>query len=193
MRSAVVAMLALTLVAGCSTQGDPLDTARQAVTERDYDAAASHALEAAKLGHEEASIIVDYAPYGDQMLHAAFWERDERALSYLASLVADVDVVDDRFGAPVLVLAAAWAEVDMVEILLDAGADPNAGSDKDGLTALLWAVKQFDEQVELVRMLLEAGADVTARSQWGETALDLADQYGGDAVASLLRDHGATE
>ncbi len=62
------------------------------------------------------------------------------------------------------------------EILLEAGADPNYGAGKSGLTALMWACRKFDEQLEMVRALLEAGAEVNAKSNYAETPLSIANE-----------------
>lgn len=112
---AVMAATSLLVPIACGDTTEDLadelvDRAKAAVTARDYEMAAHHARTA--LGEDptsrEAEIIVTYADYGDQMLHGAFWENDQAAIELLADIVADIDVVDDRFGAPVLVLAAAW-------------------------------------------------------------------------------------
>ncbi|MDZ7836900.1 MAG: ankyrin repeat domain-containing protein [Actinomycetota bacterium] len=127
------------------------------------------------------------------MLHGAFWEEDAEALEYLATKVHDINAEDPRFGAPVLVLAAAWGDIQAVKILIEAGADPNYGTDKDGLSALMWAAKNFDEQLEMAEVLLEAGARVNIESNYGETPLSIAEQYGNSNIAELLREYGATQ
>lgn len=137
--------------------------------------------------------ILAYAQHGDQMLHVAFWDGDEEAVATLAQIVPDIDQRDERFESSTLVLAAAWGKTDMVRILLDAGADPNAGADKDGLTALMWAAKNFDEQLDMARMLLQAGADVHARSAYDETALNIAEDYQNPNIVALLGEYGATD
>lgn len=90
-------------------------------------------------------------------------------------------------------LAAAWGDIQAVKILIEAGADPNYGTDKDGHSALMWAAKNFDEQLEMAEVLLEAGAQVNIVSNYGETPLSIAEEYGNPNIAELLREYGAVE
>jgi ankyrin repeat protein len=197
----VAVAAAILLVAGACGSGATvdlaaeLDRAKAAVTAQEYDEAArrAQAILAKEPANVDAGIIDTYAPYGDLMLHAAFWEDDQTAIELLAAIVHDIDITESRFGAPVLVLAAAWGRPGVVLTLLDAGADPNAGADNSGYTALLWAAKNFDEQVEMTRALLEAGADVNTRSAWDESALQIAREYQNPNVVALLEEYGATE
>lgn len=67
---------------------------------------------------------------------------------------------------------------------LESGADPNV-TDKNGLTALMWAAG--GGRLDLVLLLLAAGADVRAASDMGRTALMFAAQAGRtEIVAALL-------
>jgi hypothetical protein len=59
----------------------------------------------------------------------------------------------------------------LVEVLLDAGADPNS-RDRDGLTPLMWAAAQG--RLELVQLLLSRGADPNAKASYGIMAWHLA-------------------
>ena len=187
------------VVAGCNfaenKDVDHMAIIHEAVSNQDYKLASRHAKLALKDDpkNREAKVILTYIHYEDNMLAAAFWEEDTEAMSYLAGIVHDINIEDPRFKAPVLVLAAAWGHADMVEILLKAGADPNFGADKDGLTALMWACKNFDEQLEMVRALLEAGADIDAKSDYDETPLSIAYEYENHNIVTLLKEYGALE
>lgn len=194
----LLALLACYFVTGCSIRENEVDSlamAREAVTNRDYDSASRHAGEVIENDPEnrEAAIILEYIEYGDNMLHAAYWENDTEALEYLAGIVHDIEQLCPRFNTTVLVLAAAWGHTDMVIILLEAGADPNHGADSDGLTALMWACKNFDEQLEMARALLEAGAEVNVRSKYDETPLTIAERYMNPNIVELLKEYGAVE
>jgi ankyrin repeat protein len=179
---------------GCSSGENTIQKAEEAITALDYDQAALYAKQARQSPEKQkARIILSYIKYGDNMLHAAFWEEDIEALQYLAGIIHDINKRDERFDAPVLVLAAAWGHADMIIILLEAGADPNYGTDKDGYTALMWAVKNFDEQLEMTRALLEAGAEVNVRSNYGETPLSIAEEYQNPNIFALLREYDAVE
>lgn len=54
------------------------------------------------------------------------------------------------------------------------------------MTPLHWASK--NGHLDVCETLIQAGASVTACDQFGRTALDLAQRYGHDAVASMLMD-----
>jgi ankyrin repeat protein len=114
---------------GCSSGENTIQKAEEAITALDYDQAALYAKQARQSPEKQkARIILSYIKYGDNMLHAAFWEEDIEALQYLAGIIHDINKRDERFDAPVLVLAAAWGHADMVIILLEAGAEVNVRS-----------------------------------------------------------------
>jgi ankyrin repeat protein len=90
-------------------------------------------------------------------------------------------------GSTPLMYAVLYGDADSVQLLLEAGADPNIRNDA-GATALLWAVDNVDK----TRLLLKAGADVNARSDDGRTPLLSAIGRAASAdVVKLLLDHGA--
>ena len=91
-------------------------------------------------------------------------------------------------------VAADWDLPLTCQVLLDAGADPNA-LDSNGYTPLVWAIRLQDpsiSSVPVVRVLLKGGADPNVRSPKGWTSLDYAaeDEQRHD-VGPLLRKAGA--
>ncbi len=78
--------------------------------------------------------------------------------------------------------------LDMVRLLLDKGASPNA-RDGDGRTALAVAADQGD--LEVVKLLLDRGAEVNARDYEGTTPLMIAALRGDPNMVELLLDKGA--
>lgn len=74
---------------------------------------------------------------------------------------------------------------ELVRMLLDVGADPNARSATDG-TPLHTAA--FTGNVPVTEILLEAGADPSAADAKGETPLDYARDRGQPEVAAILHD-----
>jgi uncharacterized protein len=89
-----------------------------------------------------------------------------------------------------LVYAATEGPREMVELLIDGGADINGhGRTFDGETPLT-AAATFG-RVEVVELLLARGADISAQDQNSRTALMAADSEGHGEVVALLRAHGA--
>ena len=94
-----------------------------------------------------------------------------------------------EIGMPELTLelraAAESDDVEAIDVLIKAGADPNAKNDA-GNTALHAAA--YRGSVGAIRALLAAGADRNARNVYGATALDIAMREGRDDAARALRD-----
>jgi ankyrin repeat protein len=75
-------------------------------------------------------------------------------------------------------------------LLLEHGADVNAVADNElGVHPLNSAAAAG--RVDVAAVLLEHGADPNAQTRRGFTALDAARESGDDALAELLRSHGA--
>ena len=90
----------------------------------------------------------------------------------------------NRYGWPVLLWAADAGRPDVVDLLLGAGADANAGDDQ-GFTALMLAAQRGDAAV--AEALLRRGADMKRRRADGRTAADFAKVVGASGVLDLLR------
>jgi ankyrin repeat protein len=89
-----------------------------------------------------------------------------------------------------LLWAAPRNDPETVKLLLNAHADPNA-VDMRGLTPLMLAVTNEDQNIETVRMLLSKTADINHRDENGLTALDWARKWGSTPIVRLLKDAGA--
>jgi ankyrin repeat protein len=140
----------------------------------------------------DPSIVTQRSPDGFTALHyAAFFERPAAA-RLLVARGADVHAVAHGL-APIHSAAArgaltpadddGTARVAVVEVLLDAGADPDAAQ-AGGLRAVHAAAANGDRAV--IALLRARGADVTARTDDGRTAADIARARGHTALADEI-------
>jgi ankyrin repeat protein len=103
-------------------------------------------------------------------------------------------------GATPLMAAVRRASIETIKLLLDAGADPKLGHEKDGLNALMLAAglrwnNNFPgteaQALETVRTLVALGLDINAATDTGETALHGAATRGADSIVEYLVENGA--
>ena len=106
----------------------------------------------------------------------------------------------DAAGATPFLLAAATADIEMMRLLLAAGADP-AATTKSNATALMAATGMNrtlgesavteDQALDVVNFLLQLGADAKALATNGENALFGAAYRGWNRIVQVLVDRGA--
>jgi len=192
-------------------------------------------IEAAYSGHERAAIFfvehgadVNNSAIGYTALHTAVLKSELNLVKSLLAHGADPGALIAKgtpirrnttdhnlpatlIGATPFLLAAKFAEPDIMRALVAGGADPKIAM-KDGTTALMLAAgigfnasanrrgtaildggTPDDEAlvVESVRAAIELGADVNAANQAGDTALHGAASIGCDAAVRLLVAGGA--
>ena len=101
---------------------------------------------------------------------------------------ADVNARNDEDKTPLRV-ACGWNNVDVVKVLLENGANPNAKY-FESWTLLMFIAANDEIDLEIFKMLLDAGADVNAKSEYSHTALCRAIQHSGriDVIKLLLED-----
>ena len=104
-------------------------------------------------------------------------------------------------GVTPFLLAAAAADLDLMHVLLDAGADPHIKS-KEGATALMFAagVGRIDERendrddadaLEAVKLALMLGDNINAANTASRTALHGAAGIGANTIIQFLVQNGA--
>ncbi|MDY6901945.1 MAG: ankyrin repeat domain-containing protein [Cyanobacteriota bacterium] len=102
---------------------------------------------------------------------------------------ADANAITECGKSP-LMLAAMYGHKNVMEALLDAGADPNLGSDEEfeeGTTALMYIASSFfaSNRAEVIKFLVNRGANPNARNDNGETAM-IVSCNNADAVKALI-------
>jgi ankyrin repeat protein len=143
--------------------------------------------------------------------------RLERRLPFVSRRISLANgLAPSNIGATPFFLAASFGDLEMMQILLNGGADPMRRTD-DGTTALMVAAgvdyvqgqdkygrRVFNDDVplqesalETVRFLLDLdldqdqGFDINATNRYKQTALHGAVYLGGTSLVSFLVEHGA--
>jgi ankyrin repeat protein len=98
------------------------------------------------------------------------------------------NATESERGQTALMWASAGRHADIVQLLIDHGADPKAAS-MGGFTPLLFAAQQGD--VESARALLAAGVDVNSKIANGSNALIVTAASGHEALGKFLLANGA--
>ncbi len=105
---------------------------------------------------------------------------------------------NEQYNETVLMIAAYWNEIEIVELLLSKGADINA-MDESGWTALMYAI--VESNTAIIITLLADGADVNtiiatqSTDNWpeGATPLSIAEELENSTIINLLKEAGAEE
>lgn len=118
--------------------------------------------------YSEGGDINGMDPYGHTPLMAASWAGQMESVGWLVQQRADLEAKSKVGGATALIYACVSARPDVVERLLDAGADPNEKMRDDSqATPLIVAAGVCHPEVLV--LLLRAGADLDASSRYGST------------------------
>jgi uncharacterized protein len=127
----------------------------------------------------------------DPPLVAAAKVGDAEAVSRLLGSGDDVET-PDWAGWSSLVWAALRLHDEVIEVLLDAGADIEAigHGGKNSGTALMMAAKKVGG-LETMNLLLDRGAAIDGTDQYGRTALMIAAKHGRTENITFLLDRGA--
>ena len=124
-------------------------------------------------------------------IHEATWTGNIELIKKLTDSDFDVNVKRNRGETP-LHLAAIFSHYEIAKLLISKGADVNARND-DGFTPLHQAAYSFTEGLQKIRtieLLISKGANVNSKGESGGTPLDIANTWGREPAADLLRKHG---
>jgi uncharacterized protein len=117
------------------------------------------------------------------LMKACLWDQRD-VVGLLLELQADVNVRDSSFGSTALIFAALAGNLEIAQLLLAHGANPNAAT-RVGGTALMAASRANHKRI--VDLLLDHAADPSRRDKRGFTALiEAAREGSAEAVSSLL-------
>jgi ankyrin repeat protein len=127
-------------------------------------------------------------PFSEESLENCIRERKYHAVSYFMDAGFSPNA-RDKFGVPLLNLAARAGDRNILQILLKAGASVNLQAEDRGTTALIdsTAGKHSDS----MELLLAAGADVNLQSKDGQSALILAVGLNDEISTEMLLKAGA--
>lgn len=127
---------------------------------------------------------------GGSLLHWAVMGNCSNCVKSLLQFMKSVDLQNSRGETP-LVLAVGAGDIEMIEVLLDKGADPNVKFNKAGYTLLMDS--SFEGLDNVAKALIENKADINAQDKLGMSALHYAAREGHSEVIKLLIESGANK
>ncbi len=111
----------------------------------------------------------------------------EENIAAALGIAEDPDVEGGPFGSPPIHAAVFEQNVEIVEALLNAGADTESVN-QFGETALIEAVKW--ENIAIVTLLIEAGANLDVENRFGHTPLEILEGRENKELEGVLRQAG---
>jgi ankyrin repeat protein len=137
----------------------------------------------------EAGATIEWPEFDYSELQIAGTFAGAEVTQTLLDAGANPDGIGARVGLPVF-LAAYEGNLEALEVLLAAGADPNLFSEDAPRPAPPIFGAAYGGSTDAALMLIDAGADVTVRSPEGHGPADWADSQGHRELADLLRSLG---
>jgi hypothetical protein len=121
-------------------------------------------------------------------LISAMWDENMDEVRNLLAAGVDVNVLDKNTDSTALGEAVASGKLELVQALLNAGADANMRN-STGQTALMRL--DDDSSAEIARALIDAGAKLNLKDEEGESALMVAAALEKAEILQALLDAGA--
>ena len=110
----------------------------------------------------------------------------QESIAALFGVAENPDAESGPYGDPILYEAVWWSNAEIVEMLVEHGADIEATS-RSG-DKVLWHAVGRNGNIAIVKVLIDAGTDIHLVDHFGNTLLDEA--RGDDEMISLLKDAG---
>jgi ankyrin repeat protein len=129
-------------------------------------------------------------PQNEKMMIKAAKKGDVAAVKQLLTLDTELTNARDKDGSTPLHCASWKGHVQVVKLLLDAGADINAKSQNDHYGDTPLHAASHGNQKDVVKVLIERGADLSSRNKIGRTPLGETEWHNATAAAKLLKEAG---
>ncbi|CDK30995.1 Ankyrin repeats containing protein [Candidatus Babela massiliensis] len=118
-----------------------------------------------------------------------------RKVLYLIANEANINIRSD-YGYTALMIFSKFGYRDIVEFLIDVGADVNAITNSirapgviGSNNSLIYAIKE--RHYDIIKLLIDQGADINAKNDWNITPLIEAVESGNKDIVTLLLDNDA--
>lgn len=118
-----------------------------------------------------------------EKLEEIIFKSDLELFKSTVDTLDDINIQQEKYGWTLLHMAIRRDQREMVQYLLDKGADINK-VDGVGWTPLMEAI--MDDMPELCKLLVDSGADKTIANKRGVTAPMLAQKFGRESMYGYL-------